>query len=31
MNQNIYTEKPGEYWWNVSTKTATKVPHDNLT
>ena len=31
MNQNIYTEKPREYWWNVSIKTATKVPHDNLT
>ena len=35
MNQNIYiyiyTEKPREYWWNVSIKTVTKVPHDNLT
>ena len=29
MNQNIYiyTEKPREYWWNVSIKTVTKVPH----
>ena len=24
----IYTEKPREYWWNVSIKTATKVPHN---
>ena len=30
MNRNIYiyTEKPREYWWNVSIKTATKVPHN---
>ena len=30
-SEYIYTEKPREYWWNVSIKTATKVPHDNLT
>ena len=24
----IYTEKPREYWWNVSTRTATKVPQN---
>ena len=27
-SEYIYTEKPREYWWNVSIKTATKVPHN---
>ena len=27
-SEYIYTEKHREYWWNVSLKTATKVPHN---
>ena len=27
-SEYIYTEKHSEYWWNVSIKTATKVPHN---
>ena len=27
-SEYIYTEKHREYWWNVSIKTATKVPHN---
>ena len=31
-NESEYTctEKPREYWWNASIKTATKVPHNKL-
>ena len=27
-SEYLYTEKPREYWWNASIKTATKVPHN---
>ena len=27
-SEYIYTEKPREYWWNVSIKTAPKVPQN---
>ena len=27
-NIHTHTEKSREYWWNVSTKTVTKVPHN---
>ena len=27
-SEYIYTEKHREYWWNVSIKTASKVPHN---
>ena len=27
-SEYIYTEKHREYWWSVSIKTATKVPHN---
>ena len=27
-SEYIYKENPHEYWWNVSVKTATKVPHN---
>ena len=26
--EHIYKEHPREYWWNISIKTATKIPHN---
>ena len=28
LNIYIYKEHPREYWWNISIKTATKIPHN---
>ena len=27
-SEYIYNENPQEYWWNLSAKTATKIPHN---